>query len=129
MAWVSPQVKPDAVLSLHVSVIRKAYAEKMAYLGHVHDGSAGEIVTGYWILSVEAYRADGPRQGSIFRRGAHSGKSSSRRSARCCAWWRWSSASRRGRCRSPTRRVTARGYTAPSSSYVCATSCASSVSG
>src|SRR5436309_3532884 len=35
----------------------------MECLGQVHDGSTGEIVTGYWLLSVEAHQADGRRQG------------------------------------------------------------------
>lgn len=63
VAWAAPQVKPDTVLALDVSDIRKAYAEKMACLGKVHDGSTGEIATGYWLLAVEAHRADGSRQG------------------------------------------------------------------
>jgi hypothetical protein len=67
VAWVAPQVKPDTVLALDVSDIRKAYAEKMACLGKVHDGSTGEIVTGYWLLAVEAHRGDGTRQGLYLR--------------------------------------------------------------
>lgn len=63
VAWAAPQVKPDTVLALDVSDIRKAYAEKMACLGQVHDGSTGELATGYWLLSVEAHQADGRRQG------------------------------------------------------------------
>jgi hypothetical protein len=63
VAWVTPHLKPATVLALDVSDIRKAYAEKMACLGKVHDGSTGEIVTGYWLLSVEAHQADGRRQG------------------------------------------------------------------
>lgn len=67
VAWAAPQLKPDTVLALDVSDIRKAYAEKMACLGKVHDGSTGEIVTGYWLLAVEAHRADGARQGLYLR--------------------------------------------------------------
>lgn len=63
VAWVAPQVKPDTVLALDTSDIRKAYAEKMACLGQVHDGSTGEIATGYWLLAVEAHQASGRRQG------------------------------------------------------------------
>lgn len=63
VARVAPQLKPETVLALDVSDIRKAYAEKMACLGKVHDGSTGEIATGYWLLSVEAHQADGRRQG------------------------------------------------------------------
>ncbi len=63
VAWVARQIKPDTVLALDTSDIRKAYAEKMACLGQVHDGSTGEIVTGYWLLSVEAHQGAGHRQG------------------------------------------------------------------
>ena len=63
VAWVAPQIKSDTVLALDISDIRKAYAEKMACLGQVHDGSTGEIVPGYWLLSVEAHLAAGQRQG------------------------------------------------------------------
>src|ERR1041384_5946837 len=48
--WVAPQIKPDTVLALDTSDIRKAYAEKMECLAQVHDGSTGEIATGYWLL-------------------------------------------------------------------------------
>jgi hypothetical protein len=63
VAWAARQLKPDTVLALDTSDIRKAYAEQMECLGKVHDGSTGEIVTGYWLLSVEAHQADGRRQG------------------------------------------------------------------
>jgi hypothetical protein len=63
VAWAARQIKPDTVLALDTSDIRKAYAERMGCLGRVHDGSTGEIVTGYWLLSVEAHQADGQRQG------------------------------------------------------------------
>jgi hypothetical protein len=63
VAWAARQVRPDTVLALDTSDIRKAYAEQMECLGQVHDGSRGEIVTGYWLLSVEAHQADGRRQG------------------------------------------------------------------
>jgi hypothetical protein len=67
VAWVSPQLKPDTVLALDTSDICKAYAEKMECLGQVHDGSTGEIATGYWLLAVEAHHADGQRQGVYLR--------------------------------------------------------------
>ena len=67
VAWVAPRIKPDTVLALDISDIRKAYAEKMECLGQVHDGSAGEITTGYWLLSVEAHQASGQRQGIHLR--------------------------------------------------------------
>jgi Transposase DDE domain len=63
VAWAARQIKPETGLALDTSDIRKAYAEKMACLGQVHDGSTGEIATGYWLLSVEAHQADGRRQG------------------------------------------------------------------
>lgn len=61
--WAARFVKSDTVLALDTSDIRKAYAEKMECLGKVHDGSTGEIVTGYWLLAVEAHQAGGRRQG------------------------------------------------------------------
>lgn len=61
--WAARFVKSDTVLALDTSDIRKVYAEKMECLGKVHDGSTGEIVTGYWLLAVEAYHAGGQRQG------------------------------------------------------------------
>ena len=67
VAWVAPRIKPDTVLALDTSDIRKAYAKRMECLGQVHDGSTGEIVTGYWLLSVEAHQADGRRQGLYFQ--------------------------------------------------------------
>lgn len=57
------RLSPNTVLALDISDIHKAYAEKMECLGQVHDASAGEITTGYWLLSVEAHQASGQRQG------------------------------------------------------------------
>jgi hypothetical protein len=67
VARAARQIKPDTVLALDTSDIRKAYAERMECLGRVHDGSTGEIVTGYWLLSVEAHQASGARQGLYLR--------------------------------------------------------------
>jgi hypothetical protein len=61
--WAARGIKADTVLALDTSDICKAYAEKMECLGKVHDGSTGEIVTGYWLLAVEAHHAGGQRQG------------------------------------------------------------------
>lgn len=61
--WAAHAIKSDTVLALDTSDIRKAYAEKMECLGKVHDGSTGEIVTGYWLLAVEAHQQGGQRQG------------------------------------------------------------------
>lgn len=63
VAWAARAIKPSTILALDISDIRKAYAEKMECLGKVHDGSTGEIVTGYWLLAVEAHQAGGQRQG------------------------------------------------------------------
>jgi len=61
--WAARSLKSDTVLALDTSDIRKLYAQKMEYLGKVHDGSTGEVVTGYWLLAVEAHQAGGQRQG------------------------------------------------------------------
>jgi Transposase DDE domain len=61
--WAAHAIKSETVLALDTSDIRKAYAEKMECLGKVHDGSTGEIATGYWLLCVEAHQASGQRQG------------------------------------------------------------------
>ncbi len=61
--WAARWIKPSTVLALDISDIRKAYAVKMECLGQVHDGSTGEIGTGYWLLSVEAQQTGGQRQG------------------------------------------------------------------
>jgi Transposase DDE domain len=61
--WTARAIKAETILALDVSDIRKVYAEKMEYLGKVHDGSTGEIATGYWLLCVEAHQASGQRQG------------------------------------------------------------------
>jgi hypothetical protein len=61
--WAARAIKSETVLALDTSDIRKLYAEKMECLGKVHDGSTGEIVTGYWLLAVEAHHAGGERQG------------------------------------------------------------------
>jgi hypothetical protein len=85
--WAARIIKPDTVLALDTSDIRKLYAEMMECLGKVHDGSMGEIATGYWLLAIEAHQASGHRQG-IYGHGAPRQKSSSRRTARSCAPWR-----------------------------------------
>lgn len=65
--WAARAIKSDTVLALDTSDIRKVYAEKMECLGKVHDGSTGEIVTGYWLLAVEAHQSTGQRQGIYLR--------------------------------------------------------------
>jgi hypothetical protein len=54
-AWEgSGAVQEDTVLALDLGDVRKRYARKMEYLGHVHDGSSGEIAPGYWLCEVVA---------------------------------------------------------------------------
>ena len=54
-AWEgSGAVEQDTVLALDLGDVRKRYAKKMEYLGHVHDGSTGEIAPGYWLCEVVA---------------------------------------------------------------------------
>lgn len=60
--WAAHCIKSDTIWALDTSDISKLYAEKMECLGKVHDGSTGEIVTGYWLLSVETHLAGGARQ-------------------------------------------------------------------
>jgi hypothetical protein len=67
VSWAARRIKPDTALASDTSDIRKVYAEQMECLGRVHDGSTGEVVTGYWLLSVEAHQADGRRQGISLR--------------------------------------------------------------
>ena len=45
----SQRVRPNTVLALDLSDIRKKYARKMEYLATVHDGSRGELHQGYWL--------------------------------------------------------------------------------
>ncbi len=49
----------DTLLILDTSDIRKKYARKMQYLGHVHDGSEDEIGSGYWTCNVVATEVEG----------------------------------------------------------------------
>ena len=54
-AWEgSGAVDDDTVLALDLGDVRKRYAKKMEYLGHVRDGSTGEIAPGYWLCEVVA---------------------------------------------------------------------------
>ena len=46
------RVHDRTLLILDLSDISKKYARKMEYLAHVHDGSEGEVGTGYWLLQV-----------------------------------------------------------------------------
>jgi hypothetical protein len=55
----SRRVQKDALLILDTSDIRKVYARKMEYLARVRDGSAKELVDGYWLCEVLACQAGG----------------------------------------------------------------------
>jgi hypothetical protein len=55
----SQRVRPNTVLALDLSDIRKEYAQKMEYLAKVHDGSTGELHAGYWLCDVTAAEVNG----------------------------------------------------------------------
>jgi hypothetical protein len=55
----SQRVRPNTVLALDLSDIRKEYAQKMEYLATVHDGSSGELHQGYWLCDVTAAEVNG----------------------------------------------------------------------
>lgn len=55
----SQRVRPNTVLALDLSDIRKEYAQKMEYLAKVHDGSTGELHQGYWLCDVTAAEVNG----------------------------------------------------------------------
>lgn len=71
-AWTSwdggSAVSEDTVLAIDLGDIRKSYAKnrhasvpEMEYLGHVRDGSSGEIVPGYWLCEVVGADVEGER--------------------------------------------------------------------
>lgn len=53
------RIGADSLLIVDPSDISKSYAQRMEYLGRVHDGSTGEIRNGYWTLEVVGCGADG----------------------------------------------------------------------
>jgi len=55
----SQRVRPNTVLALDLSDIRKEYAQKMEYLAMVRDGSRGELHAGYWLCEVTAAEVNG----------------------------------------------------------------------
>jgi hypothetical protein len=55
----SRRVRPNTVLALDLSDIRKEYARKMEHLATVHDGSSGELHQGYWLCDVTAAEVNG----------------------------------------------------------------------
>jgi len=54
----APSVDRDTLLVLDLSDINKPYAKSMEYLDRVRDGSAGELVDGYWTTQVIAAEVD-----------------------------------------------------------------------
>jgi hypothetical protein len=48
----SSRIRPNTVLALDLSDVRKEYAQKMEYLATVRDGSTGELHSGYWLCDV-----------------------------------------------------------------------------
>jgi Transposase DDE domain len=55
----SQRVEANTVLCLDLSDIRKEYAQKMEYLAPVHDGSTGEVHTGYWLCDITGAEVNG----------------------------------------------------------------------
>jgi len=58
-AMASHRVSANTVLCLALSDIRKEYAKKMEYLARVHDGSKGEVHTGYWLCDITGAEVNG----------------------------------------------------------------------
>ena len=52
------RVRPDTLIVIDPTDIRKPYAEKMPYLATVRDGSTGELVPGYWSCVAVACEPD-----------------------------------------------------------------------
>lgn len=46
--YAASYVKPDTLIVVDPTDVRKAYARRMPYLATVRDGSTGELVPGYW---------------------------------------------------------------------------------
>jgi hypothetical protein len=59
VSMASQRVRPNTVLALDLSDIRKEYAQKMEYLATVRDGSSGELHQGYWLCDVTAAEVNG----------------------------------------------------------------------
>jgi hypothetical protein len=55
----SERIGKDTLLIIDPSDVRKKYAQKMEYLGKVHDGSEGDIGNGYWTCNVVATEVNG----------------------------------------------------------------------
>lgn len=63
-------IKDETVLAIDISDIKKRYGEKMEYLARVRDGSEGDIVNGYNIISVMGAEVDSenliPMYGALY---------------------------------------------------------------
>lgn len=46
--YAASHVKPDTLIVVDPTDVRKAYARRMPYLARVRDGSSGALVPGYW---------------------------------------------------------------------------------
>ena len=55
------RVRKDTLLLIDPTDVRKDYAKKMEYLATVRDGSAGELVKGYWMMEVVGCELGGKR--------------------------------------------------------------------
>jgi len=55
---VSLHIQPDTALILDLTDLAKPRARRMAYLDLVRDGSAGQLVKGYWCIEVYAHLTD-----------------------------------------------------------------------
>ena len=55
------RVGSDTLIILDPTDIRKLYARKMPYLGHIRDGSAKELGKGYWACAAVACESGGRR--------------------------------------------------------------------
>jgi hypothetical protein len=64
----SQRVRPNTVLALDLSDIRKEYAQKMEYLAKVHDRSTGELHQGYWLCDVTAAEVNGSEIVPLYQR-------------------------------------------------------------
>jgi hypothetical protein len=55
----SQYVDGETVIALDLSDVNKEGAHVFEHLTHVHDGSSGEIVDGYWTIMIEAIKKKG----------------------------------------------------------------------
>jgi hypothetical protein len=55
------RVRPDTLLLIDPTDVRKDFAKKMEHLATVRDGSTGELVSGYWMLEAVGCEVEGRR--------------------------------------------------------------------